>query len=106
MEVRVLPGEQNSGIIVSVLPPPLQRYTGAGIVAQSVEHLVEDQGVVGSIPTDTTESRNNGKPPLPYGSRSINPVKWGKIALVVEWLAHIPDKNENKVQFLARVQKP
>ena len=29
-----------------------------------------------------------------------------KIALVVEWLAHIPDKNENKVQFLARVQKP
>jgi hypothetical protein len=79
MEVRVLPGQQNSGIIVSVLPPPLQRYTGAGIVAQSVEHLVEDQGVVGSIPTDTTESRYNGKPPLPYGSRSINPVKWGKI---------------------------
>jgi hypothetical protein len=37
MEVRVLPGQQNSGTIVSVLPPPLQRYTGAGIVAQLVE---------------------------------------------------------------------
>lgn len=29
-----------------------------------------------------------------------------KIALVVEWLSHIPDKNEKKVQFLPRVQKP
>ena len=81
MVVRVHPGEQNSGIIVSVLPPPLQRYTGAGIVAQLVEQQTENLCVVGSIPTDTTESRNNGKPPLPYGSRSINPVKWGKIAL-------------------------
>ena len=104
MEVRVLPGQQNSGIIVSVLPPPLQRYTGAGIVAQLVEQQTENLCVVGSIPTGTTESRYNGKPPLPYGSRSINPVKWGKIALVVEWLSHIPDKNEKKVQFLPRVQ--
>ena len=75
MEVRVLPGEQNSGIIVSVLPPPLQRYTGAGIVAQLVEQQTENLCVVGSIPTDTTESRYNGKPPLPYGSRSVKPVK-------------------------------
>ena len=29
-----------------------------------------------------------------------------KIALVVEWLAHIPDKNEKKVQFLPRVPRP
>ena len=78
MVVRVHPGEQNSGIIVSVLPPPLQRYTGAGIVAQLVEQQTENLCVVGSIPTGTTESRNNGKPPLPYGSRSVKPVKWGK----------------------------
>ena len=56
MEVRVLPGPQNSGSIVSVLPPPLQRYTGAGIVAQSVEQQTENLCVVGSIPTGTTES--------------------------------------------------
>ena len=52
----------------------------------------------------SAESWYNRKPPLPYGSRSVKPVKWGKIALVVEWLAHIPDKNEKKVQFLPRVQ--
>ena len=45
-----------------------------------------------------------GNPHSQYGSRSVKPVKWGKIALVVEWLAHIPDKNEKKVQFLPRVQ--
>ena len=27
------------------------------------------------------------------------------IAPIVEWLAHIPDKNEKKVQFLLGVQK-
>ena len=27
----------------------------------------------------SAESRYNGKPPLPYGSRSVKPVKWGKI---------------------------
>ena len=32
--VRFSGEPQNSGIIVSVLPPPLQRYTEAGIVAQ------------------------------------------------------------------------
>jgi hypothetical protein len=77
MEVRVLPGQQNSGIIVSVLPPPLQRYTGAGVVAQLVEQQTENLCVVGSIPTDTTESRNNGKPPLPYGIHSVKMEKGG-----------------------------
>ena len=33
---------------------------------------------VGSIPMLTTESRNNGRPPLPYGSQSVKLVKWGK----------------------------
>ena len=50
-----------------------------GDVAQLVEHLPEEQGVVGSIPTVTTESRINGKPPLPYGSQSVNLVKWGRM---------------------------
>ena len=27
----------------------------------------------------SAESRINGKPPLPYGSRSVKPVKWGKL---------------------------
>jgi hypothetical protein len=44
-----------------------------------VEHLPEEQGVVGSIPTVTTESRINGKPPLPYGSQSVKLVKWGRM---------------------------
>ena len=49
-----------------------------GTVAQSVEHLIEAQGVGGSNPSRSTESRINGKPPLPYGSQSVNLMKWGK----------------------------
>ena len=51
--------------------------TTLGDVAQLVEHLPEEQGVVSSILTVTTESRINGKPPLPYGSQSVKLVKWG-----------------------------
>ncbi len=49
-----------------------------GDVAQLVEHFPEEEGVVSSILTVTTESRINGKPPLPYGSQSVKLVKWGK----------------------------
>jgi hypothetical protein len=49
-----------------------------GTIAQKVEHLVEAQGATGSIPVRTTESRNNGRPPLPHGSQSNLLVKWGK----------------------------
>ncbi len=48
-----------------------------GTVAQLVEHLIEAQGVGGSNPSRSTESRINGKPPLPYGSQSVNLMKWG-----------------------------
>ena len=54
--------------------PPL---TLIGAVAQLVEHLPEEQGVGGSNPPRTTETRINGKPPLPYGSQSVKLVKWG-----------------------------
>ena len=54
-----------------------------GDVAQLVEHLPEEQGVVSSILTVTTESRINGKPPLPYGSQSVKLVKWGFMVVIV-----------------------
>ena len=53
-----------------------------GQLSQLVESFPDTEDVTGSNPVLTTESRNNGKPPLPYGSQSVNLVKWGKI---VRW---------------------
>ena len=49
-----------------------------GAITQLVECLSEEQVVGGSNPPRTTESRINGKPPLPYGSQSVKLVKWGR----------------------------
>ena len=49
-----------------------------GQLSQLVESFPDTEDVTGSNPVLTTESRNNGKPPLPYGSQSVNLVKWGK----------------------------
>ena len=44
-----------------------------GTIAQKVEHLVEAQGVTGSIPVRTTESRINGKP---HSHMAASPLSW------------------------------
>ena len=53
-----------------------------GKIAQMVELLVEAQGADGSIPSLTTESRNNGKPPLPIWQPVQSTGEGGKI---VKW---------------------
>ena len=89
--------------------PKVRKESGSSqnwVYGEMVSRLTVNQLFRVRIPVDPRSPETTGNPHSQYGSRSVKPVKWGKIALVVEWLAHIPDKNENKVQFLARVQKP
>ena len=65
--------------LVGYLTPPETRtlFDIYGVIAQLVEQWTENPRAASSILAHTTESWNNRKPPLPYGSQSINLVKWG-----------------------------
>ena len=53
-------------------------------VVQRLERKTVNFDVAGSIPAGGAESWYNRKPPLPYGSRSVKPVKWGNMVIVAE----------------------